>query len=190
MNGSAPPLPSHLDPRASIDRSRIGTPTARSARAHCHRTARQRPGRPATASARVAGGWRTSESTGCMCADSSTLTPPSGTCRSPRIRIWGRPATPRRRAAEPTLHLQMIDLARLLVRPGSGDWHDSGGRDGQARRDRVCPIPTARPPATGLLLWWLQHAGSWLAPGALGAALECSRAPSALSALWDIPFRA
>ncbi len=28
--------------------------------------------------------------------------------------------------------------------PGFGDWHDFGGQEGQARRDRVCPFPAVR----------------------------------------------
>ena len=39
-------------------------------------------------------------------------------------------------------------------------------------RGCVCPIPAAQPSAPRLLLWCLQHLGSWLAPGVPGSAVS------------------
>ncbi len=45
---------------------------------------------------------------------------------------------------EPTLHRQVGNPPRRTLGPAFGDWRDSGGPEGQARRRRVCRTPVAQ----------------------------------------------
>ena len=95
--------------------------------------------------------------------DAITPRPPVGRSSSVatghvgRVLLWrrcdsGRPSSRAAQqglsagAAEPTLHMQPVESAQLGWRPAYGAWRDSGGWEGPAWRDRVCPRATANSP--------------------------------------------